>query len=385
MRNLADLELECTENAIAMPSKYGKRELMDLLAEHYYTKNQTSEKYPRLHQVPVMLSRKLDDLTDSEQQALKGRRGLVVEPKYDGCSALIHIGFTDGKGGFINRVTTRRRSDETYRFTERTDNFPWLRDFQFDQSLRGTVVHAEFVAPAGTDTGDTVTETERNASSAVMNCGAEKSASIQTRFGHGQFHVFDILFFKGLDLRRCTLDIRRKSLSQLFDLSMTRDLHLVKPMTEGTIEERFALALKIGYEGVMLKDPDAFYAEDEGSRPRAWYKMKKRDSFDGWIDGFIPGEAGWTGLVGGLKVWAYLPNGTPHWFAAVSNIPLVDRKLMSAPDGSLKPEYYHKVVEVSGQGFSARSKRLNHATLDRWRDDKPKDQCLVDPDGVGDA
>lgn len=376
-RNLVDLEVECRGHGIPLPQKYGKRELMDLLAEFYYKRDQANEKYPRLHQIPVMLARKLVDEDEAAQNKLKDR--CILEPKLDGCSALIHLGCPNGRNGVINRVTTRRRSDQTYRFTERTDNFPWLRDWEVPQSLMGSILHAEFVMPKGTKTGDLTTETERNASAAIMNCGADKSAALQLQQGKGVFHVFDMLFHGGLDIRDMDLLQRRNRLNPIEGF-LPEYIKVVQPYKKDlypSVDDVFKASIKQGYEGLMVKDPSSPYSRDDGSRPKAWYKWKKRESWDGYITGYIPGEQGFTGLVGGLKITGILPDGTEHWFAAVSNVELVQRKIMSNPDGSLKQEYYNRVVEVSGQGFSARSRRLNHATLDQWRDDKPKDQCLI--------
>jgi ATP-dependent DNA ligase len=66
---------------------------------------------------------------------------------------------------------------------------------------------------------------------------------------------------------------------------------------------------------------------------------------------------------------------TGSHIAAVSQVTLEERKAMTAPDGSLKPEYYNRVVTFRGQQLSDKSYRFRHAVFVGWREDKTPEQC----------
>jgi hypothetical protein len=83
------------------------------------------------------------------------------------------------------------------------------------------------------------------------------------------------------------------------------------------------------------------------------------------------------------------PDGTTkqHWIGSVSNITMENRIAMTqtGPDGEvqLRPEYYGKVIAISGQEISARAKRLVHPRIERWRegiDGKEAEACIIELD-----
>jgi bifunctional non-homologous end joining protein LigD len=139
--------------------------------------------------------------------------------------------------------------------------------------------------------------------------------------------------------------------------------------------EKFENVVNEGLEGLMFKEISGLYGI--GKRSGTWLKLKRFESVEGFITGYLPGSNAWTGLVGALLVSAYLPNGELFEFAAVSGFDFELRKAMTADDGSLREGYLGLVVEIRGQERS-KSRRYRHAVLYRWRSDRTPESCFID-------
>lgn len=88
-------------------------------------------------------------------------------------------------------------------------------------------------------------------------------------------------------------------MTPVMDTLTTDDLEL---MADDLLQE----ALRLGFEGIMLKDVDAGYYQ--GKRSKAWLKMKPAETYDCRVVGFIPGTGRLDGTLGSLLV-SY--NGKP--------------------------------------------------------------------------
>lgn len=96
------------------------------------------------------------------------------------------------------RVFSRRISVTTNWFSENTDKVPQLRDLNIPE-LEGTVIDGEMFIP----------NQPFKAVSSTLNCKADKAITRQLELGGIVFHAFDILFFKGIDLRKMPLERRK--------------------------------------------------------------------------------------------------------------------------------------------------------------------------------
>src|SRR5689334_9073477 len=85
------------------------------------------------------------------------------------------------------------------------------------------------------------------------------------RGGEVSYHVFDIMWLDGRDLRALPLAER---LQILKELPLSGPLHRVEPVSESSPWE---LAEREGWEGVIAKRRDSQY---EHRRSRSWLKMK---------------------------------------------------------------------------------------------------------------
>ena len=116
--------------------------------------------------------------------------------------------------------------------------------------------------------------------------------------GRTDYHVFDIMWLDGRDLRKLPLEERLAILKQL---PLTGPLHRVEPVTDESPWER---AAREGWEGVIAKRRDSEY---EHRRSRNWLKMKCELSQNFIVGGFTDPQGKRVGL-GALLVGYYEGN-----------------------------------------------------------------------------
>ncbi len=105
--------------------------------------------------------------------------------------------------------------------------------------------------------------------------------------GKGDYHVFDILFLDGTDLRQLPLDERRirlRSLKLRLPLAVVPELRGDAPWEH---------ACREGWEGVIAKRRDSVY---ESKRSPHWLKMKCEATQELVIGGFTDPQGGRAGL-----------------------------------------------------------------------------------------
>ena len=149
--------------------------------------------------------------TDEQQDEKLKDSAYIIEEKFDGTRALVYflsqkefIGthaeslspvYTDI--GFC-RVFSRRISKKTGFYVENTDSLPQLRELDIPE-LAGTILDGEMFID-----GLPFKEV-----SSTLNCLWDKAIDRQIEKGFITFHAFDILFYKGIDLRKMPLERRK--------------------------------------------------------------------------------------------------------------------------------------------------------------------------------
>ena len=113
--------------------------------------------------------------------------------------------------------------------------------------------------------------------------------------GKTGYHIFDVMWIDGRDLRQLPLEQRLALLKQL---PLTGPLHRVEPVDDRSPWER---AQSEGWEGVIAKRRDSTY---EHRRSRNWLKMKCELSQDFIVGGFTDPQGKRVGL-GALLVGHY--------------------------------------------------------------------------------
>jgi len=287
----------------------------------------------------------------------------IAEEKIDGCRFKMH--FTEGGV----RIDSRRRSDVSYAYQERTDNFPQF-DKAFPRELVGTILDGEILMPyKKIDTGSVVTDGVLQATVAVCNSSPERSREIQDRYGPAKFIAFDVVDFDNDYFER--RDLLQSHLFRLWDKGWNSTLIHNPDFCDGDKKRFFELCLFHNKEGVVFKKYCGMY--EQGKRSKFNYKLKRFSTVDCFVSGYIPGEHGFEGLVGALKLSVCRNEATVE-VGAVSQLTLEQRKALSSKDGSLVPEAYKRVVEVRYQELT-KTNRMRHAVLVGFRNDKDWIEC----------
>ncbi len=212
-----------------------------------------------------MTAKELD--TEEEQDKALNSLGNYLEEKFDGTRALLYL-FNEH-----NRVFSRRISKKTGFYVENTDLVPQIRD-SINPDLSDTILDGEMFIPGA---GFQV-------SCAIMNCRCEKAIERQMEEGFQVFHAFDILFYKGKDLRDKPLRVRKmylhiavRQLNSRYvkevachnsgDLIYTRSYHethgtpqeLFNTLDENTPYQNFYRYMRDGGEYAVMLPPRVFY------------------------------------------------------------------------------------------------------------------------------
>ncbi|PAD31879.1 ATP-dependent DNA ligase [Paenibacillus sp. 7523-1] len=193
----------------------------------------------------------------------------IFEPKVDGHRLI----FSQQSGNV--RLYTRHNNDCTRQYPE------LILPFDSDIILDGEV--------ACTDP-----ETGLDDFEAVMSrFSTRQHSKVQqlTRTLPVTFAIFDILQYKGQDLRKLPL-IERKAI--LHSLSLPSSSFGVIPHIEGAGEELFAQIESMGMEGIVGKRKDSQYVS---RRSREWQKIINWSYADVYITGYKKAEFGWLAAV----------------------------------------------------------------------------------------
>lgn len=201
-RNIADLKNECDGHGLTVApagKKMAKSDYETALRDFYWQRDHAGE--VMADQISPMLARNAKDLSAAEQaQLLTDGSGFVAQVKINGCRAIMR--FRNPSAGRINHLTSRRISDETYRYNELHDVMPHYRDLDLGTEWEDTVIDGEvLMCRAVVNTEGVVTKNILQATAATLNCGVEKSLRIQAAHGKLVLHVFDLLRYKGKDVR----------------------------------------------------------------------------------------------------------------------------------------------------------------------------------------
>lgn len=193
----------------------------------------------------------------------------IFEPKVDG-HRLIYL----QQSGSV-RLYTRHNNDCTQQYPE------LLLPFDSDIILDGEAACTDPV-------------TGLNDFEAVMSrFSTRQHSKVQqlTKTLPATFAIFDILQYKGQDLRNLSL-MERKEI--LHSLSLPSSSFGVVPHIEGAGEELYAQIEAMGMEGVVGKRKDSQYVS---RRSKDWMKVINWSYADVFITGYKKAEFGWFAAV----------------------------------------------------------------------------------------
>jgi ATP-dependent DNA ligase len=380
MRSLSDLQKQASQAGIVIQGK-SREQLMDALRDKLGTPD------PDLQIDPMKAKDLKNDIAWGTEDPFAGiskylTSAYVVEPKLDGARVRLFLGETQ------NSLNTGRRSDLTYAYIERADNFPHLRDAVVSE-LNGTIIDAELMMPPGTSIetkpGD-FTKGPLNTIMAVLNINADAAVARQAKYGNATMWAFDVLAVKGESVMHKPLAERRKMLELVVErLQLLTPNVVAIPQFEATATNIQAF-LDAGYEGGMIKRTAATYQPNK--RSADWLKVKRMSTGDFFIIGSTPGKGKNEGKVGSLKLAYYdeskLDKSLPVkegfeaavvYCADMRGFDDATMDMLTDPEtGDVKDEFIGRVVEVMAQGRT-KNERLRHPHFVRWREDKRYFDC----------
>lgn len=195
--------------------------------------------------------------------------GFIFEPKVDG-----HRLIYSQQSGSV-RLYTRHNNDCTRQYPELV--MPFDSDIIFDGEV------------ACTDPGTGLNDFE-----AVMSRFSTRQQSKinqLTKTLPATFAIFDVLQYKGKDLRKLPL-IERKAI--LHSLKLPSSSFGIVPHIEGAGEELFSQIEAMGMEGVVGKRKDSQYVS---RRSKDWLKVINWSQAEVYISGYKKAEFGWLASV----------------------------------------------------------------------------------------
>jgi ATP-dependent DNA ligase len=315
----------------------------------------------------------------------------LYEPKWDGFRAIV---FRGGGDAFIQSRDLRPL--DRY--------FPELHEALLSGLPEGCVLDGEIViaTAAGLDF-DALQMRLHPAASRVAKLAKETPSA---------FVAFDVLAADGEDLRGIPQHARRARLERL--LAGVKPPIYLTPMTrDATIAEEWLSRFEgAGLDGVMVKPAEAIYEPGK----RAMIKVKHARTADCVVAGFRWHKAGKNELVGSLLLGLYDDRGRLHHVGVTSSFTMARRKelaeelaplrkgaleahpwsdwaagegadLARMPGGQSRwsagkdlawePLRIERVCEVKYDHMQG--DRFRHAAVfQRWRPDKPPEECRYD-------
>lgn len=364
VKTLAQLQQECAAAGLIVPTngREKKDDYIVALREHHWRKDHPSEPLPP--QIMPMLLGNWEDLDDTEAEQIEQEgSGWLVQPKLDGVRCLLHV-----EGDRV-RLTTRCISEVTYRLSELQDNVPHLT-VGWSQ-LDGTILDGELVCPlAQIDTGKSVTAHALQAAVAVISTSPDNARLIQERHdAHLRLHVFDILRYRGDDVTALPLLERIELVHRAVTMAGNPHLEIVASNVIGkrAIHDQLIAG---GAEGSVWKKSDERY--EPGKRVKFWLKRKRGIVIEAYVSGFKAGNNGHAGVVGAVEFSVQQPDGTSRPIGWVTGWTDAERKAMTQHDDAgnmqLNLAFLGRRALITGEGHSAKAKRLRHARIVRWRE-----------------
>ncbi len=299
--------------------------------------------------------------------------GWVLEPKYDGIRELLHV--LQGE----NRITSRHISKKTQLYTDKSLNFPQLsllgqipEEQHLYELIQGCIFDGELLLGANSMNTQEVTGSL-----------PERAWELQEKNGWAEYKVFDVLFWKGQDVRAQPYFARRKILEEIFEAQDFGSYFTLAPAWEEDKEDALAQIFDDGGEGGILKNKMGLYGEKKN-----WVKVKRQESYDVVVMGYedakeisqkVDGTISETkyhalGQIGSIKFGQFV-NGELVEFGQCSGFDDALREDISRN----KKAYLGKVFTMEAQQRLP-SGKFRHPRFMAFRDDKNPFDCVYDPE-----
>jgi len=286
---------------------------------------------------------------DEKLELLWKKLDWFCEEKVDGSRYVLQFDF-EGKPC----LTSRRISVKTNKPVEKTDN---LRGYVClaIPGLADTVLDGEIVG------GESFSETVK-----LMGSSPDKAQALLKDGYKVRYIVYDILEYKGEDLRDTELYVRKKVLEKVVRQMNNPYIELVREFDNK--KESYEEVVAEGGEGIILKYARSVYSE--ALRSKEWVKVKKTITEEGVIMDMAEGSGKYEGNLGALKVGQFFGDELKE-VASISGMSDAERRDF----WDNKKAYLAEATTVE---FSAQEKtkaRYRHPQFVRLRPDKSPIEC----------
>jgi ATP-dependent DNA ligase len=304
-----------------------------------FSKGKVSEEFEVC--IPSRCTAKLPENLEQEK--------LISEVKLDGSRYVLYMGCNPYARKAFNSspLLSRRASSYDGLFTDRSGNVPHITNFEWDSfNLTGTVLDGEAYHSSG----------EFVKCNSIMNSTPDKAIQKQDADEKLHYVVFDIMFFKGQDVRGRPWHERRKLLEYV---CKTVDNEFMYPVEyrETNLVEHFQEIVDNGGEGIIIKNKNLGYGQ-------GWAKLKARYDVSCIITGFTEGQGKYKGSFGALKISVMNDDGKLQEVATCSG--MNDETRQQIHDN--RDWFMHQAVDVFAQSIS-KAERLRHPIFHRVRGD----------------
>lgn len=275
---------------------------------------------------------------------------LVAEEKLDGSRYVLYLGGNPySESSKEHALLSRRVSSVNGKHVDRTKNVPHITEKSYlgleDTVLDGEIMGKDFLC-----------------TNSVMN--SSPMVAVQKQYEEKlNYHVFDVMMFRGVDVRGYPLEKRRKILLAIVD--RMNNPHVIPiEQRQGDIGSYFNEVISKGGEGLIVKDLRQGYG-------RGWCKKKKSYDVSCVISGFKAGTGKYSNSVGSIALAVYVQGELVEvgFASGFSDSMRID--MAKNPN-----KYLGKVVDIFCHEIQASKRssdnpvgRLRHPTYHRIRDD----------------
>ena len=280
----------------------------------------------------------------------------VSEQKIDGSRYLLYLGCDPYGRQSRNALLSRRISVIDDKHVDRTGNLPHITDWNY-LGLENTVLDGE------------VTAKDFLSTNSIMNSNPKEAVRKQGIIGPCDYRAFDVLFFRGIDVRSKPL-YERRAILEVIQERMKNEYVVTIPQISFDHADHFNRIVQGGGEGIVMKDIRQAYGV-------GWCKLKKSYDVSCFITGFKSGNGKYSNSIGSIALSVI--HGTQT--IEVGFASGFDDKIRA--DMKARPDFYmSRVVDIFCHEVqdSKRSKenevgRLRHPTFYRFRDDLDAMEC----------
>lgn len=334
--------------------------------------------YPESYQIPVM--KYASKISDQQAQLAFSSGQWLGQEKKDG--ALYQLEKT--KSGYVY-LFSRSISKKTGELAEKSDNFPHIKQWAFENLPNETVIVGEIYVVGG----------HSNDVTKLSGCLPQNAINRQFKMdnygGPAHYYMFDVLYWNGESLLNKGFEDRVKYLD---NLNETEYIEIAKTI-DSNFEEKLQKIFSAGGEGMVFKKKDCPYRAGMRATTRQAFKWKEHmDNLDFICIGLEDPIKEYTGKE--IETWPYWEDDIAvtkpyyyHWKNAMrvgvyKNNEIIEIGRVASgftdemrADMATHPEkYLEQVVEISCMSVDKKAGTFRHPVFCQMRYDKNPKECL---------